>query len=53
MEVPTAGKNVSWLSASASRAAIHKSFALRENLADVTAKTGSQTVLASSLGFVA
>ncbi|CAE7441460.1 RUS4, partial [Symbiodinium microadriaticum] len=44
------GKNISFLSASASRAAIHKSFAIHENLADITAKSGSQTVLASLLG---
>jgi hypothetical protein len=41
------GKNISWLGASASRAAIHRSFLRRENLADVTAKSGSQTILAS------
>jgi hypothetical protein len=44
------GKNISYLAASASRAAIHKSFAVHENLADVTAKTGSQTILASLIG---
>jgi hypothetical protein len=44
------GKNISFLSASASRAAIHKSFAIHENLADITAKSGSQTVLASLVG---
>ncbi len=44
------GKNVSFLAASASRAAIHKSFALHENLADVTAKTNSQSVLTSMIG---
>lgn len=44
------GKNVSFLAASASRAAIHKSFAVHENLADVTAKTGSQCILASLAG---
>lgn len=38
------------MSASASRAAIHKSFAVCENLADVTAKTGSQSILSSLLG---
>jgi hypothetical protein len=45
------GKNISYLSASASRVAIHKSFTLKhENLADLTAKTGSQTILSSLLG---
>jgi hypothetical protein len=44
------GKNISYLSASASRVAIHKSFTMHENLADVTAKTGSQTILSSLLG---
>lgn len=44
------GKNISYLSASASRVAIHKSFTKHENLADLTAKTGSQTILSSLLG---
>ena len=44
------GKNISYLAASASRAAIHKSFAIHENLADVTAKSGSQSILASMTG---
>lgn len=44
------GKNVSWLAASASRAGIHASLAVSDNLADVTAKTGSQTIAASLLG---
>ncbi|GAB5362308.1 hypothetical protein AAMO2058_000785800 [Amorphochlora amoebiformis] len=44
------GKNVSWLAASATRANIHLSFARRANLADITAKAGSQTVLASTIG---
>lgn len=48
--VANIGKNISFLAASASRAAIHKSFAIHENLADVTAKTGSQWVLASMMG---
>jgi hypothetical protein len=43
-------KNISFLAASASRSAIHKSFALNENLADVTVKAGSQTTLASTIG---
>lgn len=44
------GKNVSWLAASASRAAIHNSFARSDNLADVTAKAGSQSIAASLVG---
>lgn len=44
------GMNVSWLAASASRAGIHLSFAQMSNLADITAKTGSQTTLASTVG---
>lgn len=44
------GKNVAWLSASATRAGIHQSFALKENLADITAKAGSQSIAASTLG---
>lgn len=44
------GKNISFLSASASRAAIHNSFALKANLADITAKSGSQTILSSLVG---
>jgi len=48
--VANVGKNISFLAASASRAAIHKSFAVHENLADVTAKTGSQCILSSLVG---
>ena len=43
-------KNVSWLTASASRASIHSNLSLKGNLADVTAKSGSQSVAASILG---
>jgi hypothetical protein len=45
-----AGKNVSWLAASATKAGIHKSFLRHENLSDVTAKSGSQTIAASVAG---
>jgi hypothetical protein len=45
-----AGKNVCYLSSSASRAAIHNSFAIRENLADITAKSGSQSIITSIVG---
>ncbi|TMW64453.1 hypothetical protein Poli38472_013075 [Pythium oligandrum] len=43
-------KNISWLSASATRAGFHNSFALRENLADITAKAGSQAIASSIIG---
>ena len=48
--VANVGKNISFLAASASRAAVHKTFAIHENLADVTAKTGSQCILSSMIG---
>ena len=59
------GKNVGFLAASASRAAIHQSLSMggtsasgcdtdkslkASNLGDVTAKSGSQTIVASLLG---
>ncbi|KAJ0401524.1 hypothetical protein ATCC90586_003543 [Pythium insidiosum] len=43
-------KNISWLSASATRAGFHNSFAIRENLADLTAKAGSQAIASSIIG---
>ncbi|RLN26381.1 hypothetical protein BBJ28_00002328 [Nothophytophthora sp. Chile5] len=43
-------KNVAWLSASATRAGFHNSFAVKENLADVTAKSGSQAIASSIVG---
>ena len=48
--IANVGKNIGWISASASRAAIHKSFMKTENLADITAKAGSQSIFASVLG---
>jgi len=48
--IANVGKNISYLSASASRAALHNSLATRGNLADVTAKAGSQAILAGMLG---
>jgi hypothetical protein len=48
--IANVSKNISFLAASASRAAIHRSFTLQENLADVTAKTGSQFIVSSLLG---
>ena len=44
------GKNIAFLASSASRAAIHKSFAKHNNLADITAKSGSQGIVCSLLG---
>lgn len=44
------GKNIGFLTASASRAALHQSLAIRGNLADVTAKSGSQSLAAGLLG---
>lgn len=41
---------VGFLTASASRAAIHQALALKSNLGDVTAKAGSQSILASLAG---
>ena len=43
-------KNIGFLTASASRAAIHQSLAILGNLADVTAKTGSQCMALGLLG---
>eukprot|EP00605_Chrysophyceae_sp_TOSAG23-4_P002546 GSChrysophyteH1.ASY1.ANO1.2811.1 assembled CDS len=48
--IANVGKNISFLSASASRAAIHRSFCLHENLADVTVKSGSQSIAGSLVG---
>lgn len=48
--VANIGKNIAWLSASATRAGLHQSFARTGNLADVTAKSGSQTIAASTAG---
>lgn len=50
--IANVGKNVSWLSASATRAGIHSSLAIHGNLADVTGKAGSQTIAASTLGML-
>jgi hypothetical protein len=44
------GKNIGFLTASASRAALHQSLAITHNLADVTAKAGSQSIAASLVG---
>jgi Vitamin B6 photo-protection and homoeostasis len=44
------GKNIGFLTASASRAALHQSIAISANLGDVTAKSGSQSIMASLIG---
>ena len=43
-------KNVAFLTAGASRAAIHQTLAISGNLGDVTAKSGSQSIAAGLLG---
>ncbi len=48
--VANIGKNISFLTASASRAALHQSLATENNLGDVTAKAGSQSIAASLMG---
>ncbi|CAM9914781.1 unnamed protein product, partial [Phaeothamnion confervicola] len=48
--VANIGKNISFLAASASRAAVHNVLARRENLADLTGKAGAQAILASMMG---
>lgn len=44
------GKNIGFLTASASRAALHQSLAISGNLGDVTVKAGSQSMTASLIG---
>jgi hypothetical protein len=44
------GKNIGFLTASASRAAIHQTLAIAGNLGDVTAKSASQSMVAGLLG---
>jgi hypothetical protein len=48
--VANIGKNIGFLTASASRAALHQSVAITGNLGDVTAKAGSQAIMASLIG---
>jgi hypothetical protein len=48
--IANVGKNIGFLTASASRAALHQSLALSGNLADVTAKAASQALGASLFG---
>ncbi|KAI8361034.1 vitamin B6 photo-protection and homoeostasis-domain-containing protein [Mortierella sp. GBAus27b] len=44
------GKNMAWLASSATRAQMNKTFTLRDNLGDVTGKSGSQTTAAGLVG---
>ncbi|CAG8465616.1 11092_t:CDS:2 [Paraglomus occultum] len=44
------GKNVAWLAGSATRAQMTKTFALRDNMGDITAKSGSQGTVAGLIG---
>ncbi|KAF9205740.1 hypothetical protein BGZ49_003581 [Haplosporangium sp. Z 27] len=46
------GKNMAWLASSATRAQMNKTFALRDNLGDITGKSGSQTTAAGLVGVV-
>lgn len=48
--IANVGKNIGFLTASASKAAIHNSLAIQGNLGDVTAKAGSQAIVASLMG---
>ncbi|KAF9977297.1 hypothetical protein BGZ73_006446 [Actinomortierella ambigua] len=48
--VSNIGKNMAWLASSATRAQMNKTFALRDNLGDITGKTGSQTTAAGLVG---
>ncbi|CAG8787326.1 11035_t:CDS:2, partial [Acaulospora morrowiae] len=43
-------KNIAWLAGSATRAQMHKTFALRDNLGDITGKSGSQSTAAGLFG---
>ncbi|KAJ1791117.1 hypothetical protein LPJ59_005045 [Coemansia sp. RSA 2399] len=48
--VANIGKNISWLAMSATKASINKTFCLKENLGDLTAKHGSQATAAGLIG---
>lgn len=48
--IANVGKNIGFLTASASKASIHQSVATTGNLGDVTAKAGSQAIMASLIG---
>ncbi|KAJ3366627.1 hypothetical protein GGF32_003271 [Allomyces javanicus] len=44
------GKNIAWLASSATRAQIHQTLAMHDNLGDITGKAGSQTTAAGVVG---
>eukprot|EP00475_Leptophrys_vorax_P037347 TRINITY_DN6422_c0_g4_i1.p1 TRINITY_DN6422_c0_g4~~TRINITY_DN6422_c0_g4_i1.p1 ORF type:complete len:463 (-),score=80.38 TRINITY_DN6422_c0_g4_i1:135-1463(-) len=48
--VSNIGKNIAWMTLSATKAGIHRNFILKENLGDVTAKSASQTTACSVIG---
>ena len=48
--IANVAKNIGFLTASASRASLHQSVAISGNLGDVTAKAGSQSIMAGLLG---
>lgn len=48
--IANVGKNIGFLTASASRASLHQSVAITGNLGDITAKAGSQSIVASLIG---
>jgi hypothetical protein len=48
--VSNIGKNIAWMTMSATKAGIHRNFILKENLGDVTAKSASQTTACSVVG---
>lgn len=48
--VSNIAKNVSWLATGATRAAINKTFAIKDNLGDLTAKSGAQATAAGLMG---
>ena len=50
--IGTIGKNISFISGSASRAAIHLHLSKENNLADLTAKSGTQAIASSLVGTV-
>ncbi|ORZ36603.1 vitamin B6 photo-protection and homoeostasis-domain-containing protein [Catenaria anguillulae PL171] len=48
--ISNVGKNVAWLASSATRAQINQTFALHDNLGDITGKAGSQATAAGVVG---
>ena len=48
--IANVAKNIGFLTAGASRAALHQSLAMKDNLGDITAKAGSQGIAASLIG---